>query len=302
MRNLSEGTFQVLYAWITYPIPYSFLVASSARWAKHGYRVGDARRPGPRTRCRSAAVASFFGLTLYNPDTMDVRGNDIVGTLPGQVKLFTESHIPPESFPGLKRFWRGHKSEAFFGGTAKGKLDGRNRQYRYETLVSAVSHLPARDNLLGWPSAVWRTGRVLDLTIQVSNSITLGILLVYAHSGSDVEDREQRELLLSQVMDAADRMKAGPKLIAGDFNTVLSESEILQQMRHVGWIDLAEAHAQINGYQPQPTCFQSQDSPTRIDQIWANAEAYKALQSIQVLNDVKDTIHRPVYVRFAFQP
>ena len=87
-------------------------------------------------------------------------------------------------------------------------------------------------------------------------------------------------------------MLSGPQIIAGDFNTTIVGSNALQRGMDKGWVDVAVAWAARERTVPEVTHVQinhvnSEKNATskgrRIDQLWCNAVAYRAVTGVRVV-------------------
>ena len=93
------------------------------------------------------------------------------------------------------------------------------------------------------------------------------------HSGQQFKG--ERERLLGPMRQ---RLRAVPIIIAGDFNTISSNSASLKEALSNGWSDAAELQARASGASPCNTCYHG--TPSRIDLLLTNSVATHALCSV----------------------
>eukprot|EP01064_Diplonema_japonicum_P028490 TRINITY_DN437_c0_g1_i3.p1 TRINITY_DN437_c0_g1~~TRINITY_DN437_c0_g1_i3.p1 ORF type:complete len:1363 (+),score=232.88 TRINITY_DN437_c0_g1_i3:2601-6689(+) len=125
----------------------------------------------------------------------------------------------------------------------------------------------------------------------------LHLIVVYCHSGS--YGKHQRETLLNKVLNEM-RCALGdvPIIVAGDLNTEVSQSGVLQQAVGCDWVDAAAMQAEKDGVRPSHTFVRrATDTKTRIDYVLMNPIAAAGLQKAWVHDTVYTNEHRCLSIK-----
>ena len=206
-------------------------------------RVGEARHPGPDWTFGVANLnglnAKAFGLAESPVDTW----------------LFSETHL---TAPGEKVFRANLKEAkapytAFVGGAPVpprslvsdiGQFSG----------VGVLSHFPVRRLSHAWPELVFRSGRIVCVSVCCHGLWVSGVVIYGTPTGgTHAQGKEVTNSLLELALDRINQLP-GPRFLAGDWNHDLDTLPAVATMHNLGYQDCQDIRANQTGVLPQPTC------------------------------------------------
>eukprot|EP00664_Eupelagonemidae_sp_cell27_P006048 gene6048-8598_t len=309
-----------------------------------GIRVGEAAVPGHRQADRAWRVTTINVTALTS-----TRSAVVVETL-SDVLALQEVRLGGQAQRAMARDLDQKGWRAVWGkpqpllAPAHRHLSARTRESIWYAQQGGVGVLvrkgiPAHAAPRDTPTRrwLWDTGRWVHAVVgHGDGSQVLHVISVYGYTGQEKthELRQQNEALLRGTFEAAAELGNVHILIMGDINVLPEESAMLQAARMTGrWVDVADAIAQAQGREPQPTTKRSPgarrvdpvdgaartrqeflthyggtkewdgaDAPAadaaagnRIDVIIASAEAAATIDSCEVEADSEYPTHNPVH-------
>lgn len=206
-------------------------------------RFGEAAHPGPSW---SLGVANLNGVN----SKAFVLAESTVDSW-----LLSETHL---TAPGEKVF-RSNLREArapytsFVGGSpvpARSEVSDIGQW----SGVGALSRFPVRRLSHQWPDVVYRSGRLVCVSICCHGIWVSGVIVYGTPTGhTHVNGREVTNELLSLAV-ARVNLLSGPCFVAGDFNHDLDRLPAASVLSRLQYEDCQDVHARLTGVLPQATC------------------------------------------------
>lgn len=208
-----------------------------------GVRVGEASHPGPTW---SLGVANLNGL---NNRAFALSDSSVDSW------LFSETHL---TAPGEKVF-RSSLREAsapytsFVGGSPVPARSEVSEIGQFSG-VGVLSRFPVRRLAHSWPEVVYRSGRLVCVSICCHGVWVSGVVLYGTPTGNThVNGREVTNELLDLAI-ARINLLSGPCFVAGDFNHDLDRLPAASVLTRLGYEDCQDVQARLTGHLPMATC------------------------------------------------
>jgi len=206
-------------------------------------RVGEAAHPGPNW---TLGVANLNGL---NTRAFTLAESSVDSW------LFSETHL---TAPGEKAF-RANLREAkapytsFVGGSpvpARSEVSDIGQW----SGVGVLSKYPVRRLSHQWPDVVYRSGRLVCVSICCQGIWVSGVVVYGTPTGhTHVNGRDVTNELLSLAI-AMVNLLHGPCFVAGDFNHDLDRLPAVSVLSRLQYEECQDVHARLTGILPQATC------------------------------------------------
>ena len=206
-------------------------------------RVGEATHPGPNW---TLGVANLNGL---NTRAFTLAESTVDSW------LFSETHL---TAPGEKAF-RANLREAkapytsFVGGSpvpARSEVSDIGQW----SGVGVLSKYPVRRLSHKWPEVVYRSGRLVCVSICCQGIWVSGVVVYGTPTGhTHVNGREVTNELLSLAIARVNLLN-GPCFVAGDFNHDLDRLPAASVLSRLQFEECQDVHARLTGILPQATC------------------------------------------------
>ena len=206
-------------------------------------RVGEATHPGPNW---TLGVANLNGL---NTRAFTLAESTVDSW------LFSETHL---TAPGEKAF-RANLREAkapytsFVGGSpvpARSEVSDIGQW----SGVGVLSQYPVRRLSHKWPEVVYRSGRLVCVSICCQGIWVSGVVVYGTPTGhTHVNGREVTNELLSLAIARVNLLN-GPCFVAGDFNHDLDRLPAASVLSRLQFEECQDVHARLTGILPQATC------------------------------------------------
>lgn len=246
-------------------------------------RFGEASHPGPEW---TFGIANLNGL---NSKAFGLADSTVDSW------IFTETHLTK---PGEKVF-RANLKEAkapytsFVGGSPVPPRSEVSDIGQFSG-VGILSKYPVRRLPHSWPDVVFRSGRMVAVSVCCQGIWVSGVIVYGTPNGSTHGNgRELTNQLLSLAVDRVNQLH-GPRFVAGDFNHDLDKLPAVSVLQRLGFQDCQDAHASRTGVLPLPTC----RGKTRRDFMLMSRELSDLFQSCEVDdNTVSD--HAALVCRFS---
>ena len=206
-----------------------------------------------------------------------------------QLFMVSETNLDAPSV-ARERSWRSrNRGGAVFAHPGHRRVSQQGRNVSLSLAGLVAPKLPLVSISPDYPPGIASCGRLAAGVIRVAPHVTAFVQTVYG----DPHSKEHTEQLLDAAFVAAETY-GGPCVIAGDFNIEPADSFACSLAGLRGWVDAAAALAARAGTSPETTHVKG-DSATRIDQLWANPVAARALSAARVLDWVG---HKPLIISF----
>ena len=252
------------------------------QFALLGYRVGEAKNPGPKE-----TDDETFVLGTANPTGLMHKAS-LISTLPqgnaGNIYAISETHL---TVPGTSQFQRElsvckSPFKLYRGAPVQSKVASHSSIGGKQKGVAFLSTIPGRALTCTWDETKWAEGRFHLSAFCIGHEWILGgVAYGYATMAQTIPVRQQTETILKQLTHRIVEQGEGPRFIAGDFNQdpdILEEPKVWQSK---GWKEAQEVFFEMTGKYPEITC----KHRTRKDYLWLSPELCRQLLRVEVLHD-----------------
>ena len=247
-----------------------------------GYRVGEAKNPGPKDPDEGT-----FVLGTANPTGLMHKAS-LIGTLPqgnaGSIYAISETHLTVQGTSQFHRELAVCKSpyKLYRGAPVQSKVPSQSSIGGKQRGVGFLSTIPGRALTRSWDEAKWAEGRFHLSAFCIGHQWILGgVAYGYATLAQTIPVRQQTDAILRQLTHRIVEQGEGPRFIAGDFNQdpgVLEEPQVWQSK---GWKEAQEIFFEMTGKHPDVTC----KHRTRKGYLWLSPELCRQLRRVEVLHE-----------------
>ena len=246
-------------------------------------RFGEASHPGPSW---SIAVANWNGL---NTRAWHLGDSAV------DAWIFSETHSTTPGERAFRSALREMKSpyRAFIGGAPVPSRSEASDVGLFSG-VGLLSQFPARRLPHSWPDVVFRSGRIVAVSV-CCHGIWISGIIIYGTptGGTHTNGREITNELLTLAAQRVN-MLSGPRFVAGDWNHDLDRLSAASVLARLGFADCQDIHAQRTGILPQATC----RGKTRRDYMFMSPELCGLFDSCSVV-DASVADHADLVCHFA---
>ena len=206
-------------------------------------RYGEASHPGPDWTFGVANLnglnSKAFGLSESTVDTW----------------IFSETHLTKPGEQAFRANLREAKApyRSFVGGSHVPPRSEVSDIGQFSG-VGVLSRFPVRRLAHSWPDVVFRSGRLVGVSVCCQGIWVSGVVIYGTPNGSTHGNgREVTDQLLSLAVERVNLLD-GPRFVAGDFNHDLDRLSAASALQRLGFQDCQDAHAINTGTLPKPTC------------------------------------------------
>lgn len=206
-------------------------------------RLGEASHPGPEW---TFGVANLNGL---NSKAFGLAESEV------DTWIFSETHLTKPGEGAFRAGLREAKApyRSFVGGSPVPPRSEVSDIGQFSG-VGVLSRYPVRRLPHAWPDVVFRSGRLVAVSVCCQGIWVSGVVLYGTPNGSTHGNgRELTEQLLALAVDRVNQLQ-GPRFVAGDFNHDLDKLPSASVLHRLDFQDCQDAHASRTGVLPLPTC------------------------------------------------